>query len=209
MERKDIFPYWYNLLPDCFKCLREDQIRRIEDLRRRTNSSHDICVMALLSTPWAIEISISSQYETLKSLFPFKDEKKLWKKIIIDRVNLIKLTIDNDMIGKKLDYMDYVRYKYIKKFLRKVKSKVRKLLNNLESFDELLRFIVCLEYDIGSFDYEPNKMIIFNELNIILEKSKPLMHEMDWYSSICMMSKIKKGPTIKFDLYELFKDLDT
>jgi hypothetical protein len=169
-------PEWYRNLPPSFKPIEDKRIMAIESLRIKCRATHENCMLSVLSTPWAVE---KAQYDSLKmaeQAYPKAGERELWKMVLLSRFQTWIMTV-----GLETHEYSPLSPEKLKSKIEKMAAHVDSILIRFESFKDLVKFVICIEEELGNF-IDPTG--IMDELNSILGRGRPSEQEMQWYNSL-------------------------
>lgn len=168
-------PNWYNLLQEDFKSIDENRINLLENMRIRFRATHENMVLAIMSTAWACEQAQYSTLKELKRILVGQDytDKSLWKEVLMGRFKTMESTRDIEPNNEK--------YQRIIKIVPILKSNIDQIINSFNSYDDEVKYVLCLENETGNLD-DPTGTLI--EMNKILGGRIPSSNDMTWFKNI-------------------------
>jgi ankyrin repeat protein len=176
-----IHPKWHDMLNPGFKILDDSQIQRIESLRQRCGANHEVCLLSIMSTPWATEISQRLTLAALKSTYKGLKEKELWTMLLQSRFNVWRSSVESGL--EEHEFSPYPSKAQIQK-ISILESRLTLLINEFRTFEELINFVVCIEEELGNYIFGPDQAGSFNEISSILGRERPSKEIMAWYFSV-------------------------
>jgi len=179
-------PEWYKMLPEGFKPIEEDKIKALEKIRIKTRTSHENCVLSILSTPWAVERAQYASLEVAKRTYPKFSERDLWRRVLVARLQTFTYSVSE---GVETHEYSKLSPKELLQRIEKLAMNIDLILKDFNSFSALVTFTICIEEEMGNFIYPSYQSGILDEVNSILGRGRPTEKEYQWYISI--MNKLR------------------
>jgi hypothetical protein len=123
-------PRWYQGLPIHIRP-DEQKVAKLEELRASLNMRHELFMVALASSPWAVIRAQEAIRECLQEQIPDAEERKIWSAIILARLE-VKL-------------MSPAPWDPPAEEIRRRMDNIQELLRGIESWDDVLRYILEMD----------------------------------------------------------------
>ncbi len=179
-------PAWYRMLPEGYKQIEEHKIKALEKIRIKSRTSHENCILSILSTPWAVERTQYVSLEEAKRAYPKFSERDLWRRVLVARLQTFTYSVS---LGVETHEYSKLSPKELLQRMEKLAMNIDLMLKCFNSFSDLVTFTICIEEEMGNFLYPSYQSGILDEVNSILGRGRPTEKEYQWYISI--MNKLR------------------
>ena len=152
-------PKWYKILPAYFQP-DESKIQAIENFRIQFSLDHNIFAQMISMTPWSVKNLQWFMLKKFQAEQPNWSKKRLWKYVIISRMNVKLLTTDHPP--------DFGSSPLSREEINDIINQAEEIVEYFENFDDVVTYILDIDYKENRF-YDPSGVL--DELNKILESS--------------------------------------
>jgi len=150
-------PMWFSILPEYFQPSKTN-IQKIEFFRNKYSLQHDILAQMISMTPWSVKKLQWFMFKKFKAERPNWSAKKIWKSILISRMNVKLMTVDYtpDIGSTPLSRIE----------INNIINSAEVIVQDLKSFDDVVKYIIDIDNKENRF-YDPSGLLA--DLNNILE----------------------------------------